>query len=245
MSAPYFSVITVAYQAGNTIGRTGASLAGYPAELLEWVVIDGGSKDATLSVLQQLPKPPDVLVSEPDKGLYDAMNKGVKLAKGEFLLFLNADDWLVPGVLLEVQAAIEQAPGFAVYAAGLIEEYADRTPHTAFPHGRWPTSMPAFQPAAFVRKSSVQRQAWFDLRFRIAADFLFFKQLQRNQLPFFHLPLVTTHFSTDGLSSNDQARMRELRQILPSLGYSRLEVAFWLGRMWLANWIRDFDRGGR
>lgn len=245
MSVPYFSVITVAYQAGNTIGRTGASLAGYPAGLLEWVVVDGGSSDSTLEVLKALPQPPDWLVSAPDKGLYDAMNKGLRMAKGQFLLFLNADDWLEPEVLHRVKAAIEAAPGQDVYACGLWEEYVDRPAQLAFPHGRWPTSMPAFQPAAFLRASSLPTDLRFDLRFRIAADFLFFKQLQRNQLSFFHLPLVTTHFSTDGLSSDNRARMRELRAILRVLGYSRLCRGFWLGRMWWAILMRDFYRGGR
>jgi glycosyltransferase involved in cell wall biosynthesis len=218
MSEPFFSIITVSFNSAKTIGRTAASLQTYPKDLLEWLVIDGASTDETLEVLQNGQRQPDLLLSEKDAGLYDAMNKGMGLAQGRFLLFLNSDDWLESGILLKVQKLICNHPGYDIYHGQLLAHFRDGV-KIQQAHGRWPTSMPAFQPGSFIRRDLPFEQAWFDLNYHIAADFKFFKQLQLQGFRFFNLGIPTTHYTTDGLSSNDNKRIAELRKILPDLGY--------------------------
>lgn len=230
MSVPFFSVITVSYNAAKTIARTAASLQNYPKELLEWLVIDGASTDGTVELLKSLSRPPDVLVSEKDAGLYDAMNKGVGLANGQYLLFLNSDDWLEAEVLHRVRSLIEEHQGFDVYHGQLLAHFATGIQKQQA-HGRWPTSMPAFQPGSFIRRELAFEQPWFDLQYRIAADFKFFKQLQLKGFRFFDLGIPTTHYTTDGISSDDSKRIVELRSILPELGYSNLISWLFIKRM--------------
>lgn len=230
IQVPFFSVITVSYQASKTIGRTANSLCGYDASLLEWLVIDGGSTDGSLEVLASAEKKPDLLISEADKGLYDAMNKGVLLAKGSYLLFLNSDDWLEPGVLHAVKSAIENNPGYDVYHGHLHAHFAEGVVLQQA-HGRWPTSMPSFQPASFLRRDLAFVSPWFDLKYKIASDFKFFKQLQRQGFRFFQLDWVVTNYATDGISSNNRLRIAELEQILVELGYSRWLVWVFMQRM--------------
>ena len=106
MNTPYLSIITVTYNAEQVLGRTLESVAMQTYRgFVEHIIIDGASKDRTLEIAktykQQHPEIAVTVVSEPDKGLYDAMNKGLKQAKGEFVCFLNAGDKLHDKMTLE------------------------------------------------------------------------------------------------------------------------------------------------
>lgn len=89
---PLFSIITVTYNAAETVGRTLESIDSQTFKLYEHLIIDGRSKDATLDIVARHPDSLREVFSEPDQGLYDAMNKGISRAKGDYLIFLNAGD---------------------------------------------------------------------------------------------------------------------------------------------------------
>lgn len=103
------SVITVCYNAGTTIERTIRSVLAQTYPNTEFVVIDGGSTDGTHEILKKYAAEIDVLVSEPDKGIYDAMNKGVAKASGDYVIFINADDYFYDDSALERVAQAPQA----------------------------------------------------------------------------------------------------------------------------------------
>ncbi|MDO4319274.1 MAG: glycosyltransferase family 2 protein [Bacteroidales bacterium] len=91
--APLFSIITVTYNAEHTVGRTLDSVASQTCRLYEHIIVDGASTDSTLSIVEAAARPESRIVrSEPDTGLYDAMNKGMGMARGDYLIFLNAGD---------------------------------------------------------------------------------------------------------------------------------------------------------
>ncbi|HJD91052.1 MULTISPECIES: glycosyltransferase family 2 protein [Bacteroides] len=92
MNKPLFSIITVTFNAENTVERTLISVKQQSFRNIEYIVIDGASKDRTLSILQAYQSDIDQLISEPDSGLYDAMNKALNIARGEYICFLNAGD---------------------------------------------------------------------------------------------------------------------------------------------------------
>ena len=89
---PLISVITVTFNAEDTIGKTLDSVKSQTFQDFEHLIIDGASKDNTLSILKDKSLSQTVVVSEPDKGLYDAMNKGLRKARGKYVIFLNAGD---------------------------------------------------------------------------------------------------------------------------------------------------------
>ena len=91
-TAPTFSIITVTYNAEATIEVTLHSVQQQTYRQIEHIIVDGGSKDHTLSIIEKYKDSYLHVISEPDKGLYDAMNKGIHLAKGDYLCFLNAGD---------------------------------------------------------------------------------------------------------------------------------------------------------
>ncbi len=89
---PLFSIITVCRNAADTIAATIASVDAQTCRLYEHIVVDGASTDSTLDVLERYPSSLRRVISEPDKGIYDAMNKGLAQASGDYVLFLNAGD---------------------------------------------------------------------------------------------------------------------------------------------------------
>ena len=91
---PKFSIITVTYNAGAVLEDTIQSVITQTYKNVEYIIVDGGSKDRTLQIVEQYKEHIHIVISEPDKGLYDAMNKGIKLATGDYLCFLNAGDEL-------------------------------------------------------------------------------------------------------------------------------------------------------
>ena len=92
MTDPKFTIITVTYNAGKVLEATIQSVISQTYENVEYILVDGGSKDNTLDLVQSYRNRISQLVSEPDQGLYDAMNKGIMIAKGEWINFMNCGD---------------------------------------------------------------------------------------------------------------------------------------------------------
>lgn len=113
-----FSIITATYNCERTILDTVTSLRSQtiPRDNIEWILVDGGSTDKTLELIQQQDFHPDEWVSEPDNGIYDALNKGIRMATGDFVGFLHADDVLAaPGILYRISCALRNSGADAVY----------------------------------------------------------------------------------------------------------------------------------
>ena len=99
---PFFSIVTVVFNAGLELEKTINSVSEQNINCYEYIVIDGGSRSATMDIIRRNSKSIDVFISEPDLGIYDAMNKGVALAKGKFVIFMNAGDVFYSSQSLEL-----------------------------------------------------------------------------------------------------------------------------------------------
>ena len=172
------SVITVCYNAAATIEDAVRSVASQDHPDVEHIVIDGGSRDGTQAILERNKARISRLVSEPDQGIYDAMNKGIALATGDVVGFLNADDWYAhPGVLSKVAAQFAQAEVDACYAdlvyvdqddpARVVRYWTSRPYRDGLCERGW---MPA-HPTFYVRREIYRRHGGFDTRYRLQADY--------------------------------------------------------------------------
>ena len=211
------SVITVCFQAARTLGATIDSVRRQTHPEVEHIVIDGGSTDGTVEVARARGERIARFVSEPDGGIYDAMNKGIALATGEVVGLLNADDVYAHDRVLErVMARMEDPAVEAVYGdLQYVREGKGGGPWVVVRHWRsgeydrrklgWGWMPP--HPALYLRRSAYERAAlpdgrWFDTSYRCAADYDFMlRVLSGCGVRPAYLPEVLTLMRTGGVSN--------------------------------------------
>ena len=225
------SIITVCYNSAATIRETLESVTAQSHADIEHIIVDGGSRDETLALVHAHRRHPGPLVSEPDRGIYDAMNKGLALASGEIVGFLNSDDVLAdPGVLSRIAAAFE-APevdacyGDLIYVAAsnparVVRYWRSRVYQPGLCRRGW---MPA-HPTFYVRRQAYQRHGGFDDSLRIAADFeICLRLLEVHRLRVTYLPEVLVKMRTGGVSNSSLRNVirsnREVSWALRKHGY--------------------------
>jgi glycosyltransferase involved in cell wall biosynthesis len=203
------SVITVVRNRADTIAETLGSVAEQSHRDLEHVVIDGASTDRTLEIFARHAGPSVRIVSEPDHGIYDAMNKGVRLSTGQVIGFLNADDvYAHPRVIADVVAAMQRDGVDVVFGdAGFFRADRPSQPVRRYNSARFNPKriawgwMPA-HPAMFLRREVFERYGPFRTDYRIAGDFEFIaRAFWPGKLRYRHLPEVLVRMRTGGIST--------------------------------------------
>lgn len=198
------TVVTVCFNAAATIEQTIRSVAAQDWGHVEHVVVDGGSTDGTLALLERHAGQIDYWVSEPDRGLYHAMNKGLALAQGQYVLLLNADDWYESDcvrALMEARAATgaDFVSGRArnVDAEGKVQGDIRPMPFDAGIRLR----MPLRHETMLVARALYDCIGGYDERYRIIADFQFTLRLFEAGCTHHEVPRVLMNFRTTGVSS--------------------------------------------
>lgn len=202
-SAPLLSVITVSFNAMQTLPQTIASVANQSYLNIEQVVVDGGSTDGTVNYLSELGHPHLRWISEKDHGIYDAMNKGLLLARGEVVAFLNADDCYFPDTANNVMSAFDDQTDIV---------YGDMRKER-FLNGRWyhrfekpnlslmPQTMGVFHPATFIRRELFDRLGTYDTRYRLSADYEWLLRAYLANVQFKYLAKPLAVFRVGGVST--------------------------------------------
>lgn len=174
-----FSIITVCYNSGRQISDAIESVVNQGYDSIEYIIIDGGSSDETLDIVNKHKDDIDVVVSEKDDGIYDAMNKGISNATGDIVGILNSDDYYVDERVVEkVSLAFENNPDIDVVLCGV--EFVDsrnlsivRRTYKSVGFKLWMLYagiMPP-HPGVFVRKSMLNQVGNYRVDFKIASDF--------------------------------------------------------------------------
>jgi glycosyltransferase involved in cell wall biosynthesis len=225
------SLITVSYNSAETIQTTLDSVAAQGYSDLEYIIVDGGSKDTTLDIVGRYPDLVTACISEPDQGIYDAMNKGVRCATGDVIGILNSDDfYLNDHVLYEVAGLFANDPELEVVLGDVdfVDDDDLSRPVRRYPAGNFKPWMFRFglmppHPAVFVRKSAYERVGLYKLGYKIAADFDLLTRLllvdgaKYNVAHKTWVRMRTGGASTSGLKSNMIAT-REMKRSLQENG---------------------------
>jgi glycosyltransferase involved in cell wall biosynthesis len=164
------TVITVVYNAKETIEQTILSVVTQAAEGIEYLIIDGASNDGTVEIIHRLSHHIDHWVSEPDHGIYEAMNKGVAMARGEWIMFLNADDYFESA--RSVRWLLDATDDAFDIVAGrtLIKSTNQERLFCPSPRFGLMLQLPFMHPSAIVRRRAFDKCGYFDTRYRLAAD---------------------------------------------------------------------------
>lgn len=194
------TVVTVAFNAREALEITIKSVAGQDYANLEYIVIDGGSADGSLEVIERHAADITRWVSEPDRGIYDAMNKGVAMATGDYCIFMNAGDTFVaPDTVNTVVAGMERSDdvvyGDIVKNGVLKPSLSPRNCHKMF----------YCHQSAFTSTACLLAFP-FDTAHRYSADFKQAKQLILAGKRFRHLPVAVAHFDTHGVSNTQRSK---------------------------------------
>ncbi len=203
------SIITASYNSAATIADTLRSVAGQSYRNIEHIVIDGASTDNTLQIVNSVGGPAVRVVSEPDKGIYDAMNKGLALATGDVVGLLNSDDCYADANVLERVANAMRNPLVDACFGDLefvdqqdmsrVLRYWKPGPHTVGACSKgWMPPHPTF----YVRRQAYERHGGFDLAFPMAADFeMSLRLLDVVKLKSVYIPEVLVRMRTGGASN--------------------------------------------
>lgn len=203
------SVITVSFNAAATIADTIASVQAQDHPDVEHIIVDGASTDGTLDVIARMANRHTVVVSEPDEGLYDAMNKGIARATGDVIGILNADDYYAgPGILSQVARCFAATPGvdavlgdvaFLTSRLGLTRRYNSGRFRTDRIGWGW---MPA-HPGMYLTRDAYARVGRYRTDYRIAADFEFIvRAFAEAGLRYRHIPMIFVTMRPGGVSTN-------------------------------------------
>lgn len=202
------SVITVVHNAVGTIADTLRSIAGQSYPDVEHIVVDGASTDGTRAVILENGAGVDKCVSEPDRGMYDAMNKGIALASGDVIGFLNSDDvYTDDTVLAQIAETFRKEDVDACYADLIYVDKTDMTKVTRYWKSRpyenglfekgW---MPA-HPTFYVRRWVYEKYGGFDLAYRRQSDFeLTMRFLAVHHIKSAYIPRVLVRMRSGGAS---------------------------------------------
>ena len=205
-----FTIITVCRNIASTIRRTCESIVNQTFQDFQWIVVDGASTDGTLDILKEYSNRIDILISEPDKGIYNAMNKGIKLATGEYVNFMNGGDEFYNNKVLEkvINYGLKDD---VVYGneikindqkSYLFNNWDNITNDILLTrHGI--THQSSFTKAKLLKKYK------FDEKYIIAADFDFFINVFQKGYRFYKIPDIINIFYENGISINMREKVEQ------------------------------------
>lgn len=229
------SIITVCFNSAETIEETIRSVLSQDYKEIEYIIVDGSSTDRTLDTINKYKEYIAKVVSEPDHGIYDAMNKGIKLSTGDVIAVLNSDDMYADQTTVGRMVKFLQANDFdAVYGdliyvdrhkSDHIKRYWKAGPYrkNAFRYG-WALPHPTF----FCRKEIFDTFGDFNDELQIAADFeLMLRFIEKHQIKIGYLPKVIAAMRSGGKANVLRGIIQGNREIVSSFRLNDLRLSPW------------------
>lgn len=221
MNKPRLSIITINFNNKEGFYKTISSVVNQTYKNLEYIIIDGGSEDGSLDIIEQYKSKIEYWISEPDNGIFHAMNKGIRAAKGEYCQFLNSGDWLASDSVIE--RMMEYAYGCSILYGnmskilpdGKISKNKSIPKDSFFPFYRGTLN----HSPSFIKKCLFDKYGFFDENLKIVSDWKFFLiAVGLNNEPVKYIDLDVTCFNTKGISNiNPELDKSERRQVLEEL----------------------------
>lgn len=233
MKSPKITIVTVCYNSERTIKTTLDSVKDQTYKNIEHLIIDGNSNDETLSIIKKYPHVMKT-ISESDKGIYDAMNKGIKLATGNVIGFLNSDDFYANNrVIYKVAREFENDQKIDACYSDLVYVNQFKTSKiiryfksSEFKKGLFSLGWCPPHPTFFVRRSVYERLGKFDINYRIASDVdLMIRFIEKHKIKTQYMPEVWVKMRMGGITNKNLKNIwLQNKEILLSLNKNNLSV---------------------
>ena len=236
-----FSLITVCYNSANTIEDTFRSVLKQTYQNFEYIVIDGCSTDKTVELIK---KYASIFhgkmrwISEKDNGIYDAMNKGIKMASGDIIGIINSDDVFARSDALSmIASAFLHHTCDAVYGDLEVRDENLKETHRLFiaKKGNYRLGWYPPHPTLYLKKSVYETFGFSDLKYRIAADYDFMIRIMKAKISFYYIPKVLVYMRSGGISTNGlSGYFANFKESCAVLRHNKVPLAF------LVNLLRVF-----
>ncbi len=224
---PVISVVTVVRNGEHSLEQTIQSVLQQTYGAIEYIVIDGASTDGTLDIIKKYERKIAYWISEPDKGIYDAMNKGISASSGELINLLNADDYLEPNAVeLVVAKYLDMRKSAIIYghAFAVDDRYSVKAPLFSRP-AYW-LGMTINHQSMFVHRKIYESIGLYDIQYRAAADYDFLVRSFRNNVPFELVEACIVNYRNSGVSFTS-TRHREESNII-----NKKQFGTWSKKRW-------------
>lgn len=223
------SIITINYNNKDGLRKTIESIIAQTTHDFEYIVIDGGSTDGSVDVIKEYADHIDYWISEPDKGIYNAMNKGVAVAHGAYCQFLNSGDWLYSNIVIEAVLPyltqdfdILSGEQVLVISDGSFKDQYTPTPERLSSLYFIQATLP--HPASFIKTQQLRKRP-YDESYKIIADWIFFfESFLYDNIRFHKLSCKIACFDCDGISANQiELREEERKRFTNSISLTDIE----------------------
>lgn len=205
------SIITVCFNSASTLEKTILSVASQTYRNIEYIIIDGNSKDETVNIIKKNETIISKWISEPDNGLYDAMNKGLKLATGEVIGILNSDDTFLSSRVIEDLAIFHQKNNIDASVGNIVQHKKNGKIVRFYSSKRWNPQklkigfMPP-HPAIFFKRTLFEKFGYYKLEYKIAADYeLITRFFLKYKINWKYSNITSTAMLIGGLSSSGRS----------------------------------------
>ena len=244
-SAPLLSVITVVYNNVKHLERTMLSVINQTYSRIEYIIIDGGSTDGTLAIIEKYSAKVTVMISEQDKGIYDAMNKGLALATGDYVIFMNSGDEFYKNVTVEQVFATSTDADIFYGETEMIDENGEslgRRRHQAPDNFTWHDfkyGMSISHQAIYIRRSITTP---FNLKYQLSADIDWILSAAKKAKKIANVHQYVARYLVGGVSKTKHRQsllerfdiMKQYYGLAPTVA-NHIIIAFNLGWYWLQN----------
>lgn len=196
-----FSIITICYNSEKTIEKTILSVKENSNNLAEYIIVDGGSTDQTLAIVNKYKDVVTKIVSEPDKGIADAFNKGIRMAQGKIIALINSDDILLEGTLEKIQEAYEEEID-VYYGNTLINNPYEGKKYlrNAADLEYFKYELPFVHQSSFVTKKAYDKYGLYSLEYKICMDYELLSKMYYSGAKFKYVDAVLSEFTYGGIS---------------------------------------------
>jgi len=236
------SIITPSFNSEGTIARTIDSVLNQVYDNIEYIIVDGGSTDSTVSIIESYLGEFNgrlKYISEPDDGIYDAMNKGIRIASGTLIGILSSNDYFEPNAVQDIVNAYDENKAYSI-VYGLQRYLLDgrEIEVVMYHHSNLPQKMMA-HPACFATKALYNKYGMFDASYKSSADYEFLWRIYDNEdVTFIPVYKIIVNFNMGGMSGTQQGYLETIRLRYSKGQISNVHYNYIRIRCFIGNFVR-------